>query len=334
MANIAINGFGRIGRQLFKAGWQKRGFDIVAINDLANTEHLAHLLKYDSTYGIWPFDIKAGEDYIQVGRKKIPVFQEKDPSKLPWKKLKVDIAVESTGYFESEEGAGLHLEAGAKRVIISAPAKGNIPTYVFGANEGDLVGEKKKIISNASCTTNCASPVMAILEEAFGIEKAMLTTVHGYTATQNLVDGNNSDLRRARAAALNMVPTSTGAAIATTKTLPSLEGKFDGISIRVPVPTVSLSDIVILLKQDVTEEEVNDAFRKAIKTPRWKNIVDISDEPLVSTDYIGNPYSAIVDADLTRVVDGNLVKIVAWYDNEWGYSQRLAEMVLFYAKQK
>lgn len=332
MTKIAINGFGRIGRQILKSGWGKPGFNLVAINDLSDIKTLAHLLKYDSNYGIWPHQVKAGADYLEIDGQKIAVYAEKDPAQLPWKDLGIKIAIESTGFFSTEEGAGLHLKAGAERVIISAPGKGDIPTYVIGANEDKLSAEKGSIISNASCTTNCASPVMAILDEAFGIEKAMLTTVHSYTSTQNLVDGSSDDLRRARAAAINMVPTSTGAAKATAKTLPNLNNKFDGISIRVPVPTVSLSDIVILMKKDVTEEEVNNAFRQAIKTPRWKGVVDVSDEPLVSTDYIGNPHSAIIDSELTRVVDGNLVKVVAWYDNEWGYSQRLVEMVLFYSQ--
>lgn len=334
MARIAINGFGRIGRSTFKAAWGKPGFNIVAINDLTDAKTLAHLLKYDSNYGTWEKDVKAGKDYIQIGTKKIPILSVRDPKELPWKEMKVDVVIESTGIFRTEEAARAHIEAGAKKVLLSAPGKGgNVPTYVFGANTHKALKLKADVFNNASCTTNCTAPVMAILDEAFGVQKAMLSTVHGYTSTQNLVDGPHKDLRRARAAAVNIIPTTTGAAKATTETLPKLEGKFDGLAIRVPVPTVSLTDITVVLKKRVDVNKVNDAIKKAVKKPRWKGVVAVSEEPLVSSDYIGSPYSATVDLDLTRVVDGDLVKVVAWYDNEWGYANRLAEMVLFLAKQ-
>lgn len=334
MARIAINGFGRIGRSTFKAAWGKPGFNVVAINDLTDAKTLAHLLQYDTNYGKWEKTVKAGKDYIQIGKTKIPVLSQKDPAGLPWAKMKIDVVIESTGFFRTEEAAHAHIDAGAKQVVISAPAKGgNVPTYVFGANEKDAMKGKTSIVNNASCTTNCTAPVAAIMESAFGVKKAMLTTIHGYTSTQNLVDGPHKDLRRARAAAENMIPTTTGAAIATTQTLPKLKNKFDGLSVRVPVPTVSMSDITFLLKKKVTVDQVNEAFKKAVRSPRWKGIVAVEKNPLVSSDFIGNPYSAIVDLDLTRVVDGDLVKIVAWYDNEWGYANRLAEMALFLAKR-
>jgi len=333
MARIAINGFGRIGRQTFKAAWQKPGFNVVAINDLTDAKTLAHLLQYDSNYGTWSQAVKAGKNYIQIGKVKIPVLSEKDPSQLPWKEMKVDIVLESTGFFRTEEAASAHVDAGAKKVIISAPSKGgHVPTYVFGANEKAAGKDKSKIVNNASCTTNCTAPVLSILDAAFGVRKAMLSTVHGYTSTQNLVDGPHKDLRRARAAAVNMIPTTTGAAIATTETLPHLKNKFDGLAIRVPIPTVSLTDITAVLKKKVTPDQINKAFKKAAKSPKYKGIVAVESKPLVSEDYVGNPHSAVIDLEMTRVVDGDLVKVLAWYDNEWGYANRLAEMALFLAK--
>ncbi|MDA0208281.1 MAG: type I glyceraldehyde-3-phosphate dehydrogenase [bacterium] len=335
MPRIAINGFGRIGRQVLKAAWGKRGFDIVAINDLTDSEALAYLLKYDSNYGTWDKQVKWDKTSITIGRTKIPVYAEKDPTKLPWKKHKIDVVIESTGFFRTEELASLHVKAGARKVLISAPAKDeNIPTFVFGANEDAITGVRTAIANNASCTTNCTAPVMAIMDAAFGVEKAMLSTVHGYTATQRLVDGPHKDLRRGRAAAVNMIPTSTGAAIATTETLPHLAGKFDGMAIRIPLSTVSLSDITMLLKKDVTVEGVHKAFKKAVRTPRYKGIVAITELPLVSSDIIGDPHSAIIDFGMTRVVDGNLVKVIAWYDNEWGYANRLAEMAMVFGRTK
>ncbi len=329
MPRIAINGFGRIGRTVLKVGWEKKGFDVVAINDLTDAATLAYLLKHDTNYGTWGVEVSHTEDSLIVGGKTIRLLGEKDPAALPWKDLDIDIVIESTGLFVTEEKASVHLAAGAKRVIISAPAKGgNVPTFVMGVNDAKLKGEKAGILSNASCTTNCVAPVSAIIEEAFGIEKAMMTTVHGYTASQALVDSPKKDMREGRAAAENMVPTSTGAAIAVALTIPSLKNRFDGLSIRVPVPTVSLSDMTFLLKKDVTIEEVNAAILAAVKTPRFSSIVGTTDEPLVSSDFIGDPHSATVDLSLTNVVDGNLVKVVAWYDNEWGYSHSLVELCL------
>lgn len=332
MPRIAINGFGRIGRNVFKAGFDKPGFEVVAINDLADTATLAHLLKHDTVYRSWDRNVSSDAKSIKVGNQAISVFAEKDPALLPWKKLNVDIVLECTGRFTEVEGASKHLAAGAKRVIISAPAKGGeIPTHVIGVNEKEA-GTKAQIINNASCTTNCIAPVAAVLNDAFGVKKAMMTTIHGYTADQNLVDGPHKDLRRARAAAENIVPTTTGAAIATTEVIPELKGLFDGFSIRVPVPVVSLCDFTLLLKKKVTAEEVNDAFKKAAKNARWKGVLEVTNEPLVSSDFIGNPASSIVDLPLTKVVDGDFVKVIAWYDNEWGYSHRLAEMCLTVAK--
>lgn len=332
MARIAINGFGRIGRSTFKAAWGKRGFNVVAINDLTDAKTLAHLLTYDSNYGKWDVPVRATKDALIVGKTKIPVLSQRDPSELPWADMKVDMVIESTGIFRTEESASAHLEAGAKRVVLSAPGKGgNVPTYVLGANGEKSAKDKAGVINNASCTTNCVAPVSALMDGAFGVKKAMMTTIHGYTATQNLVDGPHKDLRRARAAAMNMIPTSTGAAIATTETLPKLKNKFDGLAVRVPVPTVSISDITFVLKKKVTVDQITKAVKKACKSPRFKGIVGWSDKPLVSSDYVGNSYSAVIDLDLTRVVDGDLVKIVAWYDNEWGYANRLAELVLLSA---
>lgn len=335
MAKIAINGFGRIGRSTFKAGWGKPGFEMVAVNDLTDPATLAHLLKYDTNYGTWGVSVKAGKDCLIVDGKKVPVFAQKDPAQLPWKDLGIDVVIESTGFFRTAEKAGLHLTAGAKRVIISAPAKeGDVPTYVLGVNSTNVKKEKAAVVNNASCTTNCATPVLAMLEEAFGVKKAMMSTVHGYTADQNLVDGPHADLRRARSAAENIVPTSSGAAEAVAATLPPLAGKFDGYAIRVPVSTVSLLDLTALLKKRVTAEEVNAALVKASKTSRWKGIVQCTNEELVSKDFVGNTHSAIIDLPLTRVVDGDLAKVVAWYDNEWGYSNRLVELALFLGRGK
>ena len=335
MAKIAINGFGRIGRSTFKAGWGKPGFEVVAINDLTDAATLAHLLRHDTNYGNWSVPVKAGKDFLIVDGQKIPVLAERDPKNLPWGALGVDIVIESTGFFRTEESASQHITAGAKRVVISAPAKsGHVPTYVLGVNGGGLKKEKALVLNNASCTTNCVTPMLAILEEAFGIKKAMMSTVHGYTADQNLTDGPHSDLRRARAAAENIVPTSSGAAGAVAETIPSLKNKFDGFAMRVPVSTVSIADVTALLKKRVTVEEVNAAIIKACKSPRWKNIASYTQEELVSSDFIQDPSSAIFDLPLTRVVDGDLVKVVAWYDNEWGYSMRLAELCITLAKNK
>lgn len=328
MPRIAINGFGRIGRNVFKAGFSKSGFNVVAVNDLTDTKTLAHLLKHDSVYRDWNKDVSHDSDELIVDGKKIKVFAEKDPKMLPWKKLGIDIVLECTGRFTDLDGASQHIAAGAKRVIISAPAKGGgVPTHVLGVN-GKGAGSKAKVINNASCTTNCIAPVAAVLNYAFGIRKAMMTTIHAYTADQVLVDGPHKDLRRARGAAQNIIPTTTGAAIATTEVIPELKGLFDGLSIRVPVPVMSLSDFTFVLKKRVSVEQVNEVLRSASSHPTWKGILEVTDEELVSGDFVGSSASCIVDLPLTKVVDGDLVKVIAWYDNEWGYSHRLAEIAL------
>lgn len=339
MPRIAINGFGRIGRNVFKAGFGRQGFSVVAVNDLTDTKTLAHLLKHDTAYGLWDHDVRHDEKNIIVDGKKIAVTAEKDPKMLPWGKWKIDVVLECTGRFTDLEGASQHITAGAKRVIISAPAKGGgVPTFVLGVNEKSA-GKSATVINNASCTTNCIAPVAAIMHEAFGVKKAMMTTIHAYTAEQNLVDGpppglKGGDLRRARAAAENIIPTTTGAAIATTETIPELKGLFDGLAIRVPVSVGSLSDFTFLLKRKTTVEEVNAVLVKASKTARWKGIFEVTDEPIVSSDIVGSTASSIADLSLTKVVDGDLLKIIAWYDNEWGYSHRLADMALLIGNKK
>lgn len=329
---LAINGFGRIGRHAFKAAFGKKEIQIVGINDLTDTKTLAHLLKHDTAYRAYELEVEYDEKNLIVKGKKIPVFAEKDPGILPWKKLKVDVVLECTGRFTDRAGAEQHIKAGARKVIISAPSKGtDIPTYVRAVNCGKVGKEKSLVINNASCTTNCIAPVMAVLEEKFGIAKAMMTTVHAYTADQNIQDGPHKDLRRARAGAENIVPTSTGAAKASGEALASIQGKFDGLAIRVPVVTGSLSDITAVLKKKVTKEEVNKAFVEACKTARFAGVLAVTNEPLVSTDFIGSTYSGVIDLSLTNVVQGDLVKVVAWYDNEYGYAHRLIETALLFA---
>ena len=329
---VAINGFGRIGRNAFKIALGHPDLEIVAINDLTSTSTLAYLLKHDSNYGLYHNEVTFDETNLIVDGHKIKVTAEKDPTLLPWKDLKVDVVIESTGRFTNYEDATKHLTAGAQRVVISGPTKSEeVGTFVVGVNE-DALDEKNTIISNASCTTNNIAPVMVVLEEKFGIEKAMMTTIHSYTASQALQDAPSKDLREGRNAAENIVPTTTGAATAAAKAFPVLVGKFDGMSVRVPTPVVSLSDMTVLTKRDVTVEEVNEALKAAAKEDRFQGVLDVSDEPLVSSDYIGNPHSAIVDLLLTKVVAGNLLKVVAWYDNEWGYSNRLVESVINVAK--
>ncbi len=324
---VAINGFGRIGRNAFKIAFDRPDLEIVAINDLTDTKLLAYLLQHDSNYGAYGKKVTFDEHHIVVAGHKIPVSAEKDPLKLPWAKLKVDVVIESTGRFTNEEDASMHLKAGAKKVVLSAPTKSeSINTVVFGAND-DRLEHSGDIVSNASCTTNSLAAVMSIMDQAFGVEKAMLTTVHSYTASQALQDGPAKDIRESRAAAENIVPTTTGAAIAVTLTLPQLKGRFDGMSVRVPTPVVSLSDITLLLKKDTTIEAINAVLKDAVKEPYYQGVLTVSEEPLVSSDYIGNSHSGIVDLLLTNVVDGNMVKVVVWYDNEWGYSNRLVEMV-------
>lgn len=324
---IAINGFGRIGRNSFKIAFERDDLEIVAINDLTDMKTLAYLLKYDSNYGTYHYDVSSDDTGIVVDGKHIKVTAEKDPAALPWGDLKVDVVIESTGRFTAKEDAELHITAGAKRVVISGPTKSEgVDTIVLGANE-DKLATASQVISNASCTTNSLGAVMAVLDAEFGVEKSMLTTVHSYTASQALQDAPAKDLREGRNAAENIVPTSTGAAIAVGLALPQLKGKFDGMSIRVPTPVVSLSDVTILFKRNVTKDEINEALKKAAKEPFFQGILDVSEEPLVSGDYIGNSHSGTVDLLLTNVVAGNLGKVVVWYDNEWGYSNRLVEVV-------
>lgn len=324
---VAINGFGRIGRMSFRIMAERKDIDVVGINDLTDTKTLAHLLKHDTNYGAFGHEVGFDEKHIIVDGVNIPIYAEKDPTLLPWGDLKVDVVVESTGRFTTTELASAHLKAGARKVVISAPAKDDeTATLVIGANEDTLLSAGD-VISNASCTTNSIAAVMAIMELEFGVEKAMLTTVHSYTASQNLQDGPSKDMREARAAAQNLVPTTTGAAKAVALTVTSLQNKFDGLSVRVPTSVVSLSDVTMLLKRNTTKEEINEVFKKHIKEPYFQGILDVSDEPLVSSDYIGNSHSGTIDSLLTNVVDGNLVKIVVWYDNEWGYSNRLVELV-------
>lgn len=327
VTRVAINGFGRIGRSAFKIAWERKDIEIVAINDLTDTKTLAYLLKYDSNYGTYDREVSHDEGSISVDGTNIQVLSEKDPAALPWRDLDVDIVIESTGFFTDKDGASKHIQAGAKRVVLSGPTKSEgVDTIVLGANE-DKVGDSTEVISNASCTTNSVATVMAILDAEFGVEKALLSTIHSYTASQKLQDAPAKDLREGRNAAENIVPTSTGAAIAVTKTLPQLTGKFDGLSYRVPTPVVSISDVTVVLSKDVTVDQVNDVFRKAADQPFYHGILGVSDEPLVSRDYIGSSYSGIIDLPLTRVVGGNLLKVAVWYDNEWGYSNRLVELV-------
>lgn len=327
---VAINGFGRIGRAVYKIAQKFPNVEIVAVNDLATPEQLAQLLNYDSVYGKFLPAVKVVGGKFKSKKGVTNFYAEKDPSVLPWKKLKIDVVLECTGRFRDEVTVGAHLKAGAKKVIISAPAKGKIKTLVLGVNDQDYKGEK--IINNASCTTNCAAPVMSVLEEKWGIEKAFLSTIHSYTADQNLVDGAHNDPRRARGAALNIVPTSTGAAIAVSETITSLKDKFDGVAFRVPTPVGSLCDIVAVLKKPATVATLNQAYAAAASSKRFKGIMEATNDPLVSADIVGNPHSAIVDLGLTQVLSGNLVKIIAWYDNEWGYANRLVELAVKISK--
>lgn len=324
---VAINGFGRIGRNACKIALAHPELEVVAVNDLTDTKTLAHLLKHDSNYGLYHQDVTFDETDIIVNGKKIRVLAEKDPAALPWKKLGVDVVIESTGFFTHKADASKHLTAGAKRVVLSAPAKEeDVPTYVIGANE-DKITAGDTVVSNASCTTNCITPVMVVLDKALGVDKSLMTTVHSYTASQRLQDAPAKDLREARNAAENIVPTTTGASKAAARAYEPLKDIFDGLSIRVPTPVVSLSDITLISKKETTVEEVNNALIEASKTPALRGILAVSDEELVSSDYIGNSHSAIIDLKLTKVI-GNLVKVIAWYDNEWGYSNRLVENVI------
>jgi len=322
---IAINGFGRIGRMVLRAAVKEKGIEFVAINDLTDAKTLAHLLKYDSVHGIFPGKVEATDDAIIVNGKAIKIYAEKDPALLPWKKEKIDIVLESTGRFTARDKAELHLKAGAKKVIISAPATNEDITIVMGVNDNLYDPKKHHIISNASCTTNCLAPVAKILNDAFGIEKGLVTTVHSYTNDQSILDLPHKDLRRARAAAMSMIPTSTGAAKAVSLVLPELKGKLDGMAIRVPTPNVSVVDLVATLKKKTDADKVNAAFKKASRGD-LKGILGFCEEPLVSIDFNGNPLSSIVDAPSTKVLDGNMVKVLSWYDNECGFSQRVVDL--------
>jgi len=324
---VGINGFGRIGRAFLKVAWERPDIEIVAINDLGSLESLAYLLKYDTVYKKWPNSVLVTDGALLIDGRKVHVYTEKEPSLIPWGKNNIDVVVESTGFFTDYEKASDHLKAGAKKVVISAPAKGEGETILLGVNEEKF--GSCDITSNASCTTNASSPLIAILDEALGIEKAVLNTVHAYTGTQALVDGpSKKDLREGRAAAQNIVPSSTGAAIAVTKAFPSLEGLFDGISIRVPVPAGSIVDVTFISKRYTTKEEVNAILTKASKDSRWHSIFAVTNEPLVSSDILGDPHASIADLDMTRVVGGNLVKVLGWYDNEMGYTHTLVEHVI------
>jgi|SRR3990167_2747270 len=329
MIRVAINGFGRIGRAFVREAYSNPDIEIVAVNDLGSIENLAYLLKYDTVYKRAPFSISVAGSTLVIDNEPVQFLSEKEPTKLPWKDLNIDVVVESTGFFTEYEKAKAHLDAGARRVVITAPVKDESPlgaTILMGLDEEKL--KTCPITSNASCTTNSASPVIAILDETIGIEKAVLSTTHAYTASQSIVDGPKKDMREGRAAAQNIVPTSTGAAIAVTKAYPSLSGKFDGISLRVPVAAGSIADVTFIAKRPTTAEEVNDILRKAAADLRWKGIFAVTDEELVSSDIIGARYASIADLPMTRVVDGNLVKVLVWYDNEAGYTHTLVEHVI------
>lgn len=328
---IGINGFGRIGRNLFRAAYGDAELEFVAVNDITDAKTLAHLLKYDSILGRFGEEVKATGDAIIVKGKEIKVFAEKDPGNIPWGKLGVTIVVESTGIFKKKDEALKHIQSGAKKVIFSAPATDPDATIVMGVNEQVYDPDKHNVLSNASCTTNCLAPVAKVLHETFGIEKAFMTTIHAYTNDQRILDQPHKDLRRARAAAVSQIPTTTGAAKAVGLVLPELKGKIDGIAIRVPIPNVSLVDLVALLKKKTTEKEVNEAFKRAADG-KLKGILDFTEEPLVSVDFMANPHSAIVDAEYTKMIDENLVKVLAWYDNEWGYSCRLRDLIKYISR--
>jgi glyceraldehyde 3-phosphate dehydrogenase len=332
MKKVGINGFGRIGRNVFRAALQKNDLDFVAVNDLTDSATLAHLLKYDSVHGRFEGTVEAKEGAIVVNGKEIKVLAEKDPASLPWKELGVDIVIESTGRFTDAEKAGAHLKGGAKKVIISAPAKGEDITIVMGVNENSYDPEKHNIISNASCTTNCLAPLVKVLHDRFKVRRGLMTTVHSYTNDQQILDLPHKDLRRARAAAMSIIPTTTGAAKAVTLVLPELKGRLNGFAMRVPTPNVSVVDFVAELERAVTVEEVNAGLKEAAEN-ELKGILAYSDEPLVSRDYNGDSHSSIVDGLSTMVVDGSMVKVVAWYDNEWGYSCRVVDLARYIAER-
>lgn len=329
---VAINGFGRIGRNILRSALDEKKLEILAINDLTDAKTLAHLLKYDSVHGQLNASVNAKENFLVVNDKEIKILSERDPANLPWKDMGVDLVVESTGLFVDKANASKHLTAGAKKVIISAPAKEPDITIVLGVNEGKYDPAKHHIISNASCTTNCLAPIARVLLENFGIKKGLMTTIHSYTNDQRILDLPHKDLRRARSAAVSMIPTTTGAAKAVSLVLPELKGKMDGMAIRVPTPNVSLIDLVVEVEKNTTSEEVNKVLKSAA-AGELKNILQYSEEPLVSIDFNGNPHSSIVDALSTTVIEGNMVKVLSWYDNEWGYSCRVRDLAMFIAEK-
>lgn len=329
---LAINGFGRIGRLVFREAMKSDQFEVVAVNDLTDAKQLAHLLKYDSVHGIYDADVQHDEDAFIVNDKRVQVFSEKDPENLPWKDLNVDVVLECTGIFRSTEEVSKHIQAGAKKVILSAPGKGDMPTFVMGVNHTEYDPKTHHVISNASCTTNCLAPVAKILDEKFGIKRGLMTTIHSYTNDQRVLDLPHKDARRSRAASLSMIPTTTGAAVAVSKVLPQLKGKLDGFSMRVPTPNVSCVDLVVELNADVTVKTVNEAFKEAAEG-EYKGILDYCELPLVSVDYNGNAHSATIDALSTMVLDNNMVKVIAWYDNEVGYATRLMDLAVHVAEQ-
>ncbi len=327
MINVAINGFGRIGRMVFRAGYDDKNINFVAVNDLTDTKTLAHLLKYDSVHGQFPKEVRYTKDSLIVGKRRIRVLAEKDPSRLPWKNLKIDVVVESTGFFLTQETASAHLKAGAKKVILSADAKDNTKTIILGVNEKTYNQKTDNIISMASCTSNCTAPMTKVIQDNFGIETAFFTTTHAYTATQKLHDAPDKNLRNARAANVNIIPHSSGAAKAVPLTIPEIKGNFEGMALRIPVIDGSITVLTALVKKKTSAEEVNALFKKVAQTS-MKNILQYNEEPLVSTDIIGNSYSCIFDSEFTKV-NGRLVQVLGWYDNEWGYSCRMVEMIRF-----
>lgn len=333
MINVAINGFGRIGRMVFRAGYHDKNINFVAVNDLTDNRTLAHLLKYDSVHGVLPEEVSFTDSSLVVGKKKIKVLSEKDPLKLPWKSMKIDVVVESTGHFTDPVKAAIHLTVGARKVLISAPCKCeqnvcpiDTITLVLGVNEKTYNKKKHHVISNASCTTNCVAPVLKVIQDAIGIKRCFFTTIHAYTSSQKIVDGPDKDLRRSRAAATNIIPTSSGADLATIETIPELNGKVRGFAFRVPIVDGSVTDFTIETEKDVTLEAVNALFRKAARGS-MKGVIEYSEGDLVSSDIIHNPYSSIFDSKLTKVVDRRILKVVAWYDNEWGYSSRVVDVI-------
>lgn len=331
MINVAINGFGRIGRMVLRTGIKDKDINWVAVNDITDTKTLAHLFKYDSVHGVYDGTIEYSDNTLIIDKKKIKVLAEKDPSNLPWKDLKVDVVVESTGFFTDRESASKHLAAGAKKVIISAPAKNPDITIVKGVNEHLYDKKKHNIISNASCTTNCLAPVVKVLHDNFTVIRGFMTTCHAYTADQRLVDAPHKDLRRARSAAVSIIPTTTGAAKSVAEVIPELKGKLDGIALRVPVPSGSITDFVCEIKKAASIQEINSVFKKAAES-KLKDVLQYTEDPIVSADIITNSYSSIFDSQLTNVIDGNFVKVVSWYDNEWGYSKRTVDLVRLVGK--